>query len=945
MTHKDGTESENEDAQTQMVAQESVPTEEVKMLRQQMTEMYEAWMNGQAPLPSIREYLNANMPFPIQVSTSDPVYPPGFGPYINTSNTAGTSSENPLKPSKMNNPLFMPTVQTNTIPQPTLVQKSNDDPILKDQYGQGYAPKLTSNVPNSYHHQYSSPVEVEKNIKNEEHEEIARKMRSLEQNIRNMQGLRGHKSVSFKDLCMFPVVHLALGFKTPKFDNYNGHGDPVAHLRRFCNQLRGARGKEELLMAYFVEILTGVASEWFIDQDISHWHVWDDMTQDFVQQFQHNIDIIPDHNSLANMKKKPSESFKEYAIRWREQAATVKPPMKYYELVDVFLQAQEPDYFHYLLAATGKPFAEAIKIEEMVENGIKSGKIVSQAAIRATTQAIQSGSGNFTNRKKEEGSMRASGSRGVQLGMNNPYGQVQQEQYNSPQHYYPSQYAVLNTQAYVRPPSRQQWWGPAPQVKPVNPYVVNPNARGFDTTVICEYHANALGHSTENCWTLKRVIEKLIEDKVIEVRNEEAPNVTNNPLPAHNNECVVGMVDIFEDYEQTSRTKVESKVSKEESSMVLEPIQRAPIIVKGACSNIGKSRKLVLYVPESIKREDVPLNEPKCYIPGKFSMFDQNQESMKEPVVIQIATQLPITNTKVILWNYNKVVVTHKGKEIIKETNETRGLTRSERCYAPEELKRDKQIKENQLPIKKPVTEEDAEEFLKMMKAQDYSVIDQLRKTPAQISLSSFLIHSKEHCEVLTRILNEAHISENITVSHLEKMVNQIFEVNRITFTDDELPLEGSGHNRALHLTVKCEEHYVKRVMVDGGSGVDICPLSTLQSLKISTDRIRTNNVCVRAFDGAKRDTLGELYLIVAIGPAEFGITFQVIDMDTSYNLLLGRPWIHMARAVPSTLHQVVKFEHDKQEIIVHGEVDLPITRDPSIPCIEAKRGCESLNY
>ena len=62
-------------------------------------------------------------------------------------------------------------------------------------------------------------------------------------------------------------------------------------------------------MAYFGESLTGIASEWFIDQDISHWHVWDDMAQDFVQQFQYNLDIIPDRTSLANMKKKPSESF------------------------------------------------------------------------------------------------------------------------------------------------------------------------------------------------------------------------------------------------------------------------------------------------------------------------------------------------------------------------------------------------------------------------------------------------------------------------------------------------------------------------------------------------------------------------------------------------------------------------------------------------------------
>ena len=63
-------------------------------------------------------------------------------------------------------------------------------------------------------------------------------------------------------------------------------------------------------------------------------------------------------------------------------------------------------------------------------------------------------------------------------------------------------------------------------------------------------------------------------------------------------------------------------------------------------------------------------------------MFDQNEESMKDPVVRQITTQLPITNTKAVPWNYNKVIVTHKGKEIVEETNETRGLTHSGRCYA-----------------------------------------------------------------------------------------------------------------------------------------------------------------------------------------------------------------------------------------------------------------------
>ncbi|XP_075080464.1 uncharacterized protein LOC142165971 [Nicotiana tabacum] len=127
--------------------------------------------------------------------------------------------------------------------------------------------------------------------------------------------------------------------------------------------------------------------------------------------------------------------------------------------------------------------------------------------------------------------------------------------------------------------------------------------------------------------------------------------------------------------------------------------------------------------------------------------------------------------------------------------------------------------------------------------------------------------------------------------------------------------------------------------MVDGRSGVDICPLSTLQRIKIGTERIGPNNVCVCAFDGIKRDTIGEIDLILTIGPMDFEVTFQVLDMDTSYNFLLGRPWIHAAGAVPSTLYQMVKFEHKDQEIVVHGEDKQSIYWDPSVPCLEAREG------
>ncbi|XP_015075364.1 uncharacterized protein LOC107019358 [Solanum pennellii] len=274
-------------------------------------------------------------------------------------------------------------------------------------------------------HQYSSPVEAKRAVKNEEHEEMSTKMKCFEQNVRDMRGFGGHKSVSINYLCMVPHVHLSIDFKTPVFEKYDGHGNP------------------------------------FIDQDTSNWHTWDDLARYFGQQFQYNIDIVPDRTLLANMRKKTIENFREYAIRWREQVTTVKPPMKESEMIVVFLQAQEPNYFHYLLSIVGKTFAKVIKIGELVENSIKLGRIVSQAALKATTQVIKNGSGNLGGKKLKEDVVNVVSDK--QKSPSSPFYQYAPPQY----HYYipmqntqysmiPPQYAVSSAQPHVYPPNNYQ---------------------------------------------------------------------------------------------------------------------------------------------------------------------------------------------------------------------------------------------------------------------------------------------------------------------------------------------------------------------------------------------------------------------------------------------------------------------------------------------------------
>ncbi|XP_070011002.1 uncharacterized protein [Nicotiana sylvestris] len=266
----------------------------------------------------------------IPVSLSDQSYPPGFSHYPNCTTIAGTSVVRSQSLPLTTNQTTTTVMPIFTIPQLTVVQKKTHESQFATQQEQSH-----SLVYHSY--LFYFPTKIEKPDQNMAQEEMTQRVKSLEQQLKNMQGLAGQKSITFKDLCIFPDVHLPLGFKMPKFEKYDGHGDPIAHLKRYCNQLRGAGRSEELLIAYFGESLKGVASEWFMDQDVSRWYVWDDMAQSFVKQFQYNIDTALDRNSLSNLKKKPTESFREYAIKLREQAARVNPPMNDHELIIVFL--------------------------------------------------------------------------------------------------------------------------------------------------------------------------------------------------------------------------------------------------------------------------------------------------------------------------------------------------------------------------------------------------------------------------------------------------------------------------------------------------------------------------------------------------------------------------------------------------------------------------------
>ncbi|XP_058008652.1 uncharacterized protein LOC131183013 [Hevea brasiliensis] len=346
--------------------------------------------------------------------------------------------------------------------------------------------------------------------------------------------------------------------------------------------------------------------------------------------------------------------------------------------------------------------------------------------------------------------------------------------------------------------------------------------------------------------------------------------------------------------------------------------------------------------------------------------------------VIRTPPQLPVTNTHAIPWNYNLQVFTQSasGSTPTPTLNQAQvqSITPPSPCFAPHEHfkmtytvpsnnatpQSNPEITSNSSPpeqegkAKIGESQENAEEevekvekgeptepsgeeelLLQIMKQSEYDVVEQLRKTPARISLLSLILSSEVHHQALQKILDHAFVNPDITLGQFEKIVGQIQASNFITFSEEEIDPAGLKHTKALHVTAKCKGCIVAKVLIDNGSALNVLPNATLAKLPIDSSNICQSAMVARALDGTKREVLGDIDLPLQIGACAFNVTFQVIDIEPAYTMLLGRPWIQSANAVPLTLYQRIKYIMGGRIITVRGEEAMLVTKPQSVPYVE----------
>jgi hypothetical protein len=75
------------------------------------------------------------------------------------------------------------------------------------------------------------------------------------------------------------------------------------------------------------------------------------------------------------------------------------------------------------------------------------------------------------------------------------------------------------------------------------------------------------------------------------------------------------------------------------------------------------------------------------------------------------------------------------------------------------------------MEINKPVSKEEAAEFLKPMKHYEYNVVEQLKKIPTRIFLMSLILIYEPHHNALQIVLNKAYVPQNIAQKTMKHFI------------------------------------------------------------------------------------------------------------------------------------------------------------------------------
>ena len=108
-------------------------------------------------------------------------------------------------------------------------------------------------------------------------------------------------------------------------------------------------------------------------------------------------------------------------------------------------------------------------------------------------------------------------------------------------------------------------------------------------------------------------------------------------------------------------------------------------------------------------------------------------------------------------------------------------------------------------------------------------------------------------------------------------------------------------------------------MLIDQGSGAEVMYPDLFKGLGLKNDDPSKYDMPLMGFDGRIVIPEGQISLPMNMEGKEVMVTFIVVSPFSLYMVILRRPWIHVIRAIPSTLHVKIKFCTEQGITVVRG--------------------------
>ncbi|XP_059639568.1 uncharacterized protein LOC132281938 [Cornus florida] len=185
-------------------------------------------------------------------------------------------------------------------------------------------------------------------------------------------------------------------------------------------------------------------------------------------------------------------------------------------------------------------------------------------------------------------------------------------------------------------------------------------------------------------------------------------------------------------------------------------------------------------------------------------------------------------------------------------------------------------------------------------------------------------IHSRpepteESDELLRTRLRQAQMKRRIgsvNTLHQQSVSTQI-KFGRTDLLRVQIP-----HEDPLVVSLTVAECLVRRVLVDPGSSANVMPRDTFNRLEIKPERLKPTTNPLLGFDRKWVEPISMVEVAVQAAERVLIESFVVVEIHSSYNLLMGKGWIHRVQGVSSTLHQVMRcLGPDENKVIdIYGD-------------------------